>query len=86
MVSTKIMGALRFDPPSCKSANQPGCPADRTNQDGLYQWSMVGPPQVGVTCAACHTGQLTYEGKRIRIDGGAGKFDFMAYIFAGVRG
>ena len=42
----------------------------------------AGPPQVGVTCAACHTGQLTYKGKRIRIDGGASKFDFMTYVFA----
>jgi hypothetical protein len=62
----------------------------RTNPDGLPigitqtlitegRWS--GPPQVGVTCAACHTGQLTYRGKRIRIDGGHGNtFDLMAYI------
>ena len=39
--------------------------------------------QIGVTCAACHTGQLNYQGKRIRIDGGhPSAFDFMAYISA----
>jgi hypothetical protein len=43
----------------------------------------AGPPQVGITCAACHTGQLNYKGKRIRIEGGNGNaFDFMAYILA----
>ncbi len=28
------------------------------------------PPQLGFTCAACHTGQFTYQGMNIRIDGG----------------
>jgi mono/diheme cytochrome c family protein len=38
---------------------------------------------IGLTCAACHTAQLTYRGKKIRIDGGvANTFDLMAYIFA----
>jgi hypothetical protein len=38
---------------------------------------------VGMTCAACHTAQLTYKGKKIRIDGGvANTFDIMAYIGA----
>jgi len=38
---------------------------------------------IGMTCAACHNAQLTYKGKKIRIDGGAGNtFDMMAYIYA----
>lgn len=38
---------------------------------------------VGLTCATCHTAQLTYKGKKIRIDGGVGNaFDLMAYVFA----
>jgi mono/diheme cytochrome c family protein len=38
---------------------------------------------VGLTCAACHVAQLTFNGKRIRIDGGVGNtFDLMAYIHA----
>jgi cytochrome c2 len=33
---------------------------------------------LGLTCAACHTGQLDYKGKQIRIDGGVPHlFDFM---------
>lgn len=36
----------------------------------------------GLTCAACHNGQLNYKGQRIRIEGGVGNtFDMMAYIY-----
>ncbi len=38
---------------------------------------------VGLTCAACHNAQLTYRGRKIRIDGGFNhSFDFMSYMFA----
>jgi mono/diheme cytochrome c family protein len=38
---------------------------------------------VGLTCAACHSAQLNYRGKQIRIDGGsANTFDFMGYMYA----
>jgi hypothetical protein len=37
----------------------------------------------GLTCAACHEGQLNYKGKRIRIQGGVGNmFDIAAYLNA----
>jgi hypothetical protein len=32
-------------------------------------------PVVGLTCAACHTGQINYQGKGLRIDGGSGMVD-----------
>ena len=35
----------------------------------------------GVTCALCHTGELSFKGTKIRIDGGAGThFDFIALV------
>ena len=38
---------------------------------------------VGLTCASCHVAQLTFGGKRIRIDGGVGNtFDLMGYVCA----
>jgi len=38
---------------------------------------------VGLNCAACHEGQLTYKGKHVRIDGGVGNtFDLMGYVQA----
>jgi hypothetical protein len=60
----------------------------KTNPDGLaigLAKSVVarGPwkgEAIGLTCAACHTAQLSYRGKQVRIDGGVGNtFDLTAY-------
>jgi len=37
-------------------------------------------PWVGFTCAACHTGQMTYQGATLRIEGGATLADFQGFI------
>jgi len=37
---------------------------------------------VGFTCAACHTGQVNYNGKAIRIDGGPAKADMVGFLLA----
>jgi hypothetical protein len=34
---------------------------------------------VGISCAACHTEDLSYQGVTYRIEGGPGKFDLIAY-------
>src|SRR6266851_5927773 len=34
---------------------------------------------VGLTCAACHTGQVEYHGKGIRIDGGSATVDLASF-------
>ena len=69
----------------------PQAPNPRTNSDGLpvgltktvFTEGRWKGETVGVTCALCHTGELTYKGKHIRIDGGiASRFDFMAYAYA----
>ena len=39
-------------------------------------------PVVGLTCAACHTGQINYQGKGLRIDGGSGMVDLGKFKFA----
>jgi hypothetical protein len=66
-------------------------PNPRTNPDGLpIGLTKTVMPEgrwkgetVGLTCAACHNAQLTYQGKKIRIDGGFNHtFDFMSYMFA----
>jgi len=36
---------------------------------------------VGLTCAACHTAQLTYKGTGLRIDGAPGKVNFDDFLF-----
>jgi hypothetical protein len=37
-----------------------------------------GEEWIGLTCAACHTGQFTYRGKTVRVDGGSTLADLMA--------
>jgi hypothetical protein len=68
--------------------HQPANP--QTNPDGLpvgisKTVNAEGPWKgefAGLTCAACHNTQLNYQGKKIRIDGGAGNnFDMEAYIY-----
>lgn len=34
---------------------------------------------VGLTCSACHTGQIEYKGKGVRIDGGTASVDLAAF-------
>lgn len=41
--------------------------------------STCGLEMVGFTCAACHTGEFTYRGKRLRIDGAPSLIDLQAY-------
>lgn len=38
-----------------------------------------GVEMVGFSCAACHVGELTYRGKRVRIDGAPGLIDLQGY-------
>lgn len=37
-------------------------------------------PRAGVTCAACHTGQINYKGTAIRVEGGAGIHDLPNFL------
>ena len=37
---------------------------------------------LGLNCAACHTAQITYNGKPITIDGGPSLFDFQSFVEA----
>ncbi|QTQ38951.1 Uncharacterized protein ToN1_48550 [Aromatoleum petrolei] len=39
-------------------------------------------PWVGLNCAACHTAELTYQGRRFRINGGPTLADFQSFISA----
>jgi len=37
---------------------------------------------VGLNCAACHTGQLTYKGESLTVDGAPSQFDFQSFVEA----
>lgn len=50
-------------------------PASEANPHGLpvgftQDADMAGGDALGLTCAACHTGQVEYKGSKLRIDGG----------------
>ena len=46
------------------------------NPDGLPVGFARNGDHVGLTCAACHTGQIVYEGTAVRIDGAPSMADF----------
>jgi hypothetical protein len=52
---------------------------------GLAKGTVVDPVTgstlevVGLTCAACHTGQLEYQGKGFRVDGGSATIDLASF-------
>lgn len=45
----------------------------RSGQDSDEPW-------VGLNCAACHTGEITYAGRTVRIDGGPTLADFQGFM------
>jgi hypothetical protein len=68
------MSALGFIPESADEFNPDGLPVglvrDADKKNGDY---------VGLTCAACHTGQVSINGKHIRIDGGQALIDYTEF-------
>lgn len=74
VLSEKNTSALGFIH-SHKSVNNPdGLPVGFTRDiDG------DGRAWMGLGCAACHTGELSYQGTNIRIDGGAALINFTAF-------
>lgn len=58
--------------------------ADEYNPDGLpvglvRDSDKKNEDYLGLTCAACHTGQVSIQGQRIRIDGGQSLIDFTQF-------
>lgn len=59
-------------------------PAGKANPDGLPVGFAKGKDKAGkewfgLTCAACHTGEFTYRGKTVRVDGGTTLADLLAF-------
>nr|WP_324257794.1 di-heme-cytochrome C peroxidase [Cellvibrio fontiphilus] len=71
------MSALGFIITEPDEYNPDGLPVgvvrDKDKKHGDY---------VGLTCAACHTGQVSINGQRIRIDGGQALIDFTGFEIA----
>ncbi|HZQ70071.1 MAG TPA: cytochrome c [Terriglobales bacterium] len=76
---TEYLARFGFLPDARSSDNPEGLPVG-------FARDTVSDPEtgetvdvVGLSCAACHTGQLEYKGKGIRIDGGSGTVDLASF-------
>lgn len=54
-------------------------PYDPSNRSDPYEYARAPYKVVGITCAACHTGQIDYQGTAIRIDGGSAMVNLRAF-------
>lgn len=72
--SNENMNRYRYLPQKATSSNPDGLPV------GFVKDTYKGKDYIGVTCAACHTSQINYEGKGIRIDGGPAGADMETFV------
>ncbi|MET0356813.1 MAG: di-heme-cytochrome C peroxidase [Cellvibrio sp.] len=74
--SNKSIDEFRYLPQKPTFFNPDGLPVGFVKE--IYQ----GQDYVGYTCAACHTGQVNYKGRAIRIDGGPSMADMVGFLTA----
>jgi hypothetical protein len=77
-VASDNLGRMGFLPDPPGPTNPDGLPVgfSRVSVDmPAKPYSCWKGEWVGLTCAACHTGQLTYHGQQIRIEGGSAHHD-----------
>lgn len=76
--SAENMGRLRYLPQMQTKLNPDGLPIgftrDDVSEDDAY--SKISPQWLGMTCAACHTGQIEFGDKKILVDGAPTMADF----------
>ena len=56
--------------------------ADPTHHDPERKKSLLTPARIGFNCAFCHTSELMYDGKKLRIDGAASLQYNMRFLWA----
>ncbi|MBP3955178.1 hypothetical protein J8F10_07775 [Gemmata sp. G18] len=66
--------SFRYIPAAVNKFNPDGLPVGFTKGRGKD-----GKDWFGLTCAACHTGQFTYKGKTVRVDGGTALADALGF-------
>lgn len=70
------MDGFRYLPQHPTEMNPDGLPV------GFVKDEYKGRNYVGFTCAACHTGQVNYQGAALRIDGGPAMADMVGFLEA----
>lgn len=74
LADTEVLAALGFIPATPESNNPDGLPVGFA-----IDLDHQGKRWVGLTCAACHMGQVTHKGTTMFIDGGPGMIDFTGF-------
>ncbi len=72
--SAANMDRYRYLPQKPTFFNPDGLPV------GFAKDNYQGKDYLGFTCAACHTGQVNYQGQAIRIDGGPAMADMVGFL------
>ncbi len=72
------MERFGFLPDAAGPANPHGLPVGMSSVHSRNK-SFTGIEMVGFTCAACHVGEITYQGKRLLLDGAPSLIDLQSY-------
>ena len=72
------MERFGFIPDATSATNPHGLPVGLTTVHSRDK-SRTGLEMVGFNCAACHVGEVSYRGKRVRIDGAPSLVDLQSY-------
>ncbi len=76
---TAYLARFGFLPDSASSQNPSGLPVGFASDTVIDPKSGERVEVLGLSCAACHTGQLEYRGKGARIDGGSSTVDLASF-------
>jgi hypothetical protein len=76
-IDNEFMSRMRFVPDPNPIDNPDFLPIGFAKDDPD---PVTGVVNAGLTCAACHTAQITYKGLGMRIDGAPGQFNFDAFL------
>jgi len=76
---SQYLARFGFLPDSTSEQNPDGLPVGFAKDTVIDPQTKNSMEVVGLTCAACHTGQLEYKGKGIRIDGGSATVQLAAF-------
>lgn len=72
--ANSLIDKYRYLPQKPTFFNPDGLPV------GFVKEAYKGNDYVGFTCAACHTGQINYQGNAMRIDGGPALADMVGFL------
>lgn len=68
--ATEHLARFGFIPDAASASNPDALPVGFARGESFVENTLRTEPVVGLTCAACHTGQIEYRGRGLRVDGG----------------